>query len=151
MLGIYHHLPKVSGLVGDLFGHPCLFEQNFGSMHFHDFNLGSHSKSLQHPGGGPTEGGPTGGCPTVVQHKFPFALSDAIATQQSSSDSTTTSLCSSDSTAVCPAAIHSLHSCPATIHSLSVQQRFNRYTAVQERFTRYTAFLHLFHCAAISS
>ena len=25
-------------------------------MHFHDFNLGSHSKSWQHPGGGPTEG-----------------------------------------------------------------------------------------------
>ena len=56
MLGIYHHLPKLSGLVGDLFGHPCLFEQNFGSMHFHDLNLVSHSKSLQHPGGGPTEG-----------------------------------------------------------------------------------------------
>ena len=56
MLGIYHHLPKLPGLVGDLFGHPCLFEQNFGSMHFHDFNLVSHSKSLQQPGGGPTEG-----------------------------------------------------------------------------------------------
>ena len=56
MLGIYHHLPKIPGLVGDLFEHPCLFEQNFGSMHFHDFNRASHSKSLQHPGGGPTEG-----------------------------------------------------------------------------------------------